>query len=41
MKKVQSFLNNGETIKDLMYKAKEAYPTNAAFKVKVAEKSRL
>ena len=35
MKKVQSFLNNGETIKDLMYKAKEAYPTNAAFKVKV------
>jgi len=36
MKKVQSFLNDGETIKELMYKAKEAYPTNAAFRVKSA-----
>lgn len=36
MKKVQSFLNDGETIKALMYNAKEAFPTNAAFKVKVS-----
>ena len=35
MKKLQSFLNDGETIKSLMYNAKDNYPTNAAFKVKV------
>lgn len=35
MKKVKSFVNDGETIKTLMYKATEAFPTNAAFKVKV------
>ena len=35
MKKAQSFLNGGETLKELMYNSKEAFPTNAAFKVKV------
>lgn len=34
MAKLQSFLNGGETIRELMYNSKEAFPTGAAFKVK-------
>ena len=34
MAKLQSFLNGGETIRELMYNSKEALPTGAAFNVK-------
>lgn len=34
MSKVKPYINNGETIKALIYNAKEQFPSNAAFKVK-------
>lgn len=34
MSKVKPYISSGETIRELVYEAKEKFPTNAAFKVK-------